>query len=174
MTFSLLVESTAPLAKAHPGLSGTRALADGREAFAARVQLIDAAQHSIDCQYYIWRNDVSGTLLLEALRRAAQRGVRVRLLLDDHNTAGLDGLLAALDSQQHFEVRLFNPHRLRDWRLLGLLADFARLNRRMHNKSFTVDGAVSIVGGRNVGDEYFGGHQEISFIDLDVLVVGDA
>ena len=169
-----LAECTARLVKDHPGQSGTLALADGRESFAARVQLIDAAQRSIDCQYYIWRPDVSGTLLLEALRRAANRGVSVRLLLDDHNTAGLDTMLAACDSHGNFAVRLFNAHRLRRWRLLGLLMDFARLNRRMHNKSFTVDGAVTIVGGRNVGDEYFGAHQGISFIDLDVLAIGDA
>ncbi|HEU4592985.1 MAG TPA: phospholipase D family protein [Steroidobacteraceae bacterium] len=169
-----IADFTTGLTRSHAGLSGVLALADGRRAFAARAQLIEAAQHGIDCQYYIWRNDMSGQLLLDALRRAAQRGVRVRLLLDDHNTDGLDALLAAHDSLPNFEVRLFNPHRFRSWRIFGLLADFARLNRRMHNKSFTVDGAASIVGGRNVGDEYFGANAELAFVDLDVLVVGEA
>jgi putative cardiolipin synthase len=171
---SPLAERATPSAETHADQSGVLMLVDSRDAFAARAQLVDAARHSVDCQCYIWRNDISGNLLLDALRRAAQRGVRVRLLLDDHNTAGLDALLAACAAQPNFEVRLFNPHRLRRWRLLGLLLDFARLNRRMHNKSFTIDGAVTIVGGRNVGDEYFGAHQERSFIDLDVLVVGEA
>jgi putative cardiolipin synthase len=168
-----IADSTTPLTQPHPGLSGVTLLADGRDAFAARAHLIDTARQSIDCQCYIWRNDLSGTWLLDALRRAAERGVRVRLLLDDHNTAGLDTLLAAHDAQRNFEVRLFNPHRLRRWRWLGLLGDFARLNRRMHNKSLTVDGAASIVGGRNVGDEYFGAHLEMAFIDLDLLVTGE-
>jgi putative cardiolipin synthase len=169
-----LADCTTALTQAHPGRSGVLALTDGRDAFAARAQLIDAAQHRVDCQYYIWRNDMSGLLLLDALRRAAQRGVQVRLLLDDHNTDGLDPLLAAHAALPNFEVRLFNPHRLRRWRLIGLLADFARLNRRMHNKSFTVDGVVSIVGGRNVGDEYFGAHAAVAFVDLDALAIGDA
>jgi putative cardiolipin synthase len=167
-----IANPTQALAREHPGQSGVLALRDGHDAFAARAQLADAAHHGIDCQCYIWRNDMSGTLLLDALRRAADRGVRIRLLLDDHNTEGLDVLLAALDAHANIEVRLFNPHRMRRWRLVGLLLDFARLNRRMHNKSFTVDGAVTIVGGRNVGDEYFGAHREFSFIDLDVLAVG--
>src|SRR5690606_10063774 len=105
--------------------------------------------------YYIWRTDMSGILLAEALYRAAERGVRVRLLLDDNNTVGADPMLAALDSHENIEVRLFNPFPIRRYRILGYLGDFARLNRRMHNKSFTVDNQVTIVGGRNVGDEYF-------------------
>jgi putative cardiolipin synthase len=115
---------------------------------------------------------MSGTLLAEALRRAAERGVQVRLLLDDNNTAGLDAVLAALDQHPNIEVRLFNPFRMRRWRLLGWLVDFARLNRRMHNKSFTADGQATIIGGRNVGDEYFGAGRHFDFVDLDVLAIG--
>jgi putative cardiolipin synthase len=98
--------------------------------------------------------------------------VRVRLLLDDNNTAGLDPLLAALDREPNLEVRLFNPFAMRRWRGLGYLTDFSRLNRRMHNKSFTADGQATIVGGRNVGDEYFGAAGDMLFVDLDVLAIG--
>lgn len=167
-----LGQAIAPLAAAHPGQSGVAPLIDGRDAFAARVLLARSAQRSLDVQYYIWRGDLTGTLMLDALRDAAARGVRVRLLLDDNNTAGLDPVLAALDREANVEVRLFNPFALRRWRGLGYLTDFSRLNRRMHNKSFTADGQASIVGGRNVGDEYFGVAGGMLFVDLDVLAVG--
>ena len=148
--------SVGALVQAHPGRSGLIALADGRDAFAARVRLAEVAERSLDVQYYIWHDDMSGTLLFDALRRAADRGVRVRLLLDDNNTAALDGILAALDAHPNIELRLFNPFAIRNWRVLGYLGDFPRLNRRMHNKSFTADNQATIIGGRNVGDEYFG------------------
>lgn len=167
-----LLHSVMPRVRLHPGKSGIVELRDGREAFAARALLADAAERTLDIQYYIWRNDMSGTLLFDALRRAADRGVRVRLLLDDNNTAGLDTLIAAIDAHPQIEVRLFNPFTLRRWRVLNYFTDFARLNRRMHNKTFTADNQVTIVGGRNVGDEYFDAHQEFSFVDLDVLAIG--
>ena len=169
---SALARAVLPLTEAHPGVSGLVALDEGGDAFAARIQLADAAEHRIDAQYYIWHHDNAGTLLLQALLRAADRGVRVRLLLDDNNTAGLDDTLAALDAHPRVEVRVFNPFPLRRFRVLGLLADFARLNRRMHNKSFTVDGVATIVGGRNIGDEYFGTGDGVQFIDLDVFAIG--
>lgn len=161
-----------PLTMAHPGLAGIHALADGRDAFAARAVLAQAADRSLDVQYYIWRNDTTGRLMFDALRAAAERGVRVRLLLDDNNTAGLDASLAALDAHPMIEVRLFNPNGIRSVRAVGMAADFMRLNRRMHNKSFTADNQVTIIGGRNVGDEYFGAAGEISFADLDVVAAG--
>jgi putative cardiolipin synthase len=167
-----LGSSRAPLAAAPAGTSGVTLLQDGFAAFAARALLADSAERALDVQYYIWHDDLSGTLLLEALHRAADRGVKVRLLLDDNNTLGLDATLAALDSHPNVEVRLFNPYRLRRLRLLELLVDFPRLNRRMHNKSFTADALVTIIGGRNVGDEYFGASKETLFLDLDVLAVG--
>jgi len=160
------------MVEAHPGQSGVFALQEGLDAFAARVLLAGAAEHTLDVQYYIWHHDMSGTLLLEALHRAADRGVRVRLLLDDNNTTGLDPWIAALDAHPNIEVRLFNPFKHRRWRVLDYLVDFARVNRRMHNKSFTADGQATIIGGRNVGDEYFGAGQDISFVDLDVIAVG--
>jgi putative cardiolipin synthase len=171
-TETRLGRSVEPRARQHPGQSGIVELRDGRDAFAARMLLADIAERTLDLQYYIWRNDMSGALLFAALCRAAERGVRVRLLLDDNNTNGLDGFLGALASHPNIQVRLFNPFRLRRWRPLEYLTDFARLNRRMHNKSFTVDGEVAIVGGRNIGDEYFDANQALSFVDLDVMAVG--
>ncbi|HVL08834.1 MAG TPA: phospholipase D family protein [Burkholderiaceae bacterium] len=167
-----LAQAIDPLIRQHPGRSGIFPLHDGLDAFAARALLADAAERTLDVQYYIWRNDLSGTLLTEALHRAAERGVHVRLLLDDNNTGGLDSALAALDAHPNVEVRLFNPFAQRRWRVLGYLTDFARLNRRMHNKSLTADRQATIVGGRNVGDEYFNASASIGFVDLDVLAVG--
>ncbi len=169
---TLLGRGVEPLAAAHPGRSGVLPLSDGGDAFAARVALADAAERSLDVQYYIWHGDMSGTLLFEALHRAADRGVRVRLLLDDNNTAGLDPLLATLDTHPMIEVRLFNPYPHRRWRWLGYLTDFSRLNRRMHNKSFTADSQATVMGGRNVGDEYFDAGEGVLFVDLDVIAVG--
>jgi len=167
-----LAAACEPRASAHPGMSGVVPITDGRDAFAARALLADAAERTLDVQYYIWHNDRSGTLLLDALRRAADRGVYVRLLLDDNNTTGFDDILAALDTHPRIEVRLFNSFRHRRARWVDYLTDFARLNRRMHNKSFTADGQATIVGGRNVGDEYFGAGHDVLFVDLDVLAIG--
>ena len=167
-----LQTAVAALTRAHAGESGFVPLHDGRESFAARMALADAAERTLDVRYYIWRQDISGMLLFDVMRRAAERGVRVRLLLDDNNTVGLDPVLAALDSHPRIEIRLFNPFRQRRWRWLGYLTDFSRLNRRMHNKSFTADGAATIVGGRNIGDEYFGAGDQALFVDLDTLAIG--
>src|SRR4051812_10989667 len=163
------------MVEAHPGRSGIHPLSDAHDAFAARVLLARAAERTLDVQYYIWHHDRSGMLLFKALRDAADRGVRVRLLLDDNNTSGLDATLAALEAHPNIEVRLFNPFPTRRLRALAYLTDFSRLNRRMHNKSFTADNQATIVGGRNVGDEYFGASTESAmFVDLDVLAVGPA
>src|ERR1700730_9737892 len=167
-----LGRAISPMVDAHPGVSGIYPLPDARDAFAARVLLAQGAERTLDVQYYIWRNDMSGTLLFEALRSAADRGVRVRLLLDDNNTSGLDALLASLASHSNIEVRLFNPFVIREARWIGYVTDFLRLNRRMHNKSFTADNQATIIGGRNVGDEYFGVPEAIVFVDLDVMAVG--
>ena len=166
-----LGRSISPLLEAHPGLCGIHALADSRDAFAARSHLAQAAERTLDVQYYIWENDMTGTLLFEELHAAADRGVRVRFLLDDNGTSGLDPILAALDAHSNIEVRLFNPFVIRKPRL-GYLTDFFRANRRMHNKSFTADNQVTIIGGRNVGDEYFGAAEGLLFVDLDVMAVG--
>lgn len=154
------------------GQSGIRPLGQAGEAFAARMLLAASAGSSIDAQYYIWHPDHTGLLLFEALWAAADRGVRVRLLLDDNGAKGLDPTLTALDSHPNIDVRLYNPLVHRSLRPLNYLTDFTRANRRMHNKSFTVDNQATVVGGRNVGNEYFGAESEVEFSDLDVLAVG--
>lgn len=158
-------------ADARPGLSGVAPVRNGHDALASRLALIDRAEVSIDAQYYIWHDDTSGILLLDALMRAAARGVRVRLLLDDNGVPGMDGYLAALDTLDNIEVRLFNPSTIRRPKLLGYAIDFLRMNRRMHNKALIVDGAAAVVGGRNIGDEYFG-LEDAYFVDLDVFAIG--
>ncbi|NYT65100.1 phospholipase D family protein [Alcaligenaceae bacterium] len=155
-----------------PGKTGIYMLDDPYDAFAARMVLAQMAEKTLDIQYYIWRKDLTGTLLFEALHEAADRGVRVRLLLDDNNTSNLDDILAALNAHPNIEVRLFNPFVRRTHRWLTYLTDFSRANRRMHNKSFTADNQATIMGGRNIGDEYFGAAQEVQFADLDVLALG--
>ncbi|WP_101675581.1 phospholipase D family protein [Alloalcanivorax mobilis] len=167
-----LGQALAPALAAHPGFSGIHTLSDAHEAFAARVHMIHAATRTLDVQYYIWRDDITGTLLFQALRAAADRGVRVRLLLDDNNTKGLDAVLAELDAHPNIQLRLFNPFVIRGARLWGFITDFSRVNRRMHNKSLTADNRVTLIGGRNIGDEYFGATPGLLFADLDVLAVG--
>ena len=159
---------------ANPGKTGIHAFPDPYDAFAARAVLAAAAEKSLDVQYYIWHGDQVGYLLFEAIWQAAERGVRVRLLLDDYNTRGLDPTIAVIDAHPNIEVRLYNPVLQRDARALNLLTDFTRVNHRMHNKSFTADNQVSIVGGRNIGNEYFGAGSGVGFADLDVIAVGRA
>jgi len=168
-----LAEALVQSSERHKGLTGIAPIQNGLDAFAARILLANAAVSSIDVQYYIWRADMTGHLLLKALHRAADRGVRVRLLLDDNGIEGLDDILAALDAHPNIEVRLYNPFTLRRFKRLSYAFDFFRLNHRMHNKAFTVDGRASILGGRNIGDEYFGTGTTPLQIDLDVLAVGD-
>ncbi|MEO8486813.1 MAG: phospholipase D family protein [Betaproteobacteria bacterium] len=171
-TSTRLGRAVAPDAAAHRGRSGVHALPTSGDAFAARVLLADAAEATLDAQYYIWHDDATGTLMMEALWRAAGRGVRVRMLVDDFDTSGLDERLATLDAHRNIEVRLYNPFAHRGMRSLDFAADFGRVNRRMHNKSFTVDNQATIVGGRNIGDEYFGAGEGVEFTDLDVVAIG--
>ena len=166
------LESALRPAEAERQDSGIYLLDDAHDAFVARATLIESADHALDIQYYIWHNDVSGNLLFNMLYRAADRGVRVRLLLDDNNTNGMDNILAALNHHANIEIRLFNPFMNRKWRALGYLTDFPRLNRRMHNKSLTADNRATIVGGRNIGDEYFNVSGDTVFADMDVLATG--
>jgi putative cardiolipin synthase len=169
---TLLARAFGPLAAAHPGQSGLHPLASGMDAFVARLLLADVAEESLDVQYYIWHDDVTGRWLADRLVRAADRGVRVRVLLDDIGTAPDDFALLVLDHHPNIEVRLFNPVATRETRGLGTLAEFGRVNRRMHNKSFTADNQATIIGGRNVGDEYYDARPDLEFGDLDVLGVG--
>ncbi len=160
----------------HPGQSGFYLLRSGYEAFLARASLTESAQRSIDVQYYIVHGDQTGKLLIQCLLKAADRGVRVRLLVDDHHTGGRDLEMAALDAHPNFQVRVFNPYSARQLVIVSRPLDFllhpSRLNRRMHNKVFAVDNQVAIVGGRNLGDEYFDASQDLEFHDLDLMAVG--
>ncbi len=169
---SLLVHHIMQETSQHPDKTGVYPFANGLDSFVARLSLVETAKHSLDIRYYIWKNDISGALLTQRIFAAADRGVRVRILLDDNSMAGMDGVIKALDDHPNIEVRLFNPFMHRRFRWIGFLNDFDRLNQRMHNKSFTADSAISIVGGRNVGDEYFGAGDGMMFADMDVAVVG--
>lgn len=161
------------LANAPAEKTAVQVLTDPIDALAARLELIGAAEVSLDLQYYLWQNDTAGALMLGAMRKAAARGVRVRLLIDDNGTAGMDRILAALDQMPNIQVRLFNPFPLRRARVLGYLSDFYRLNRRMHNKAMIVDGRIAILGGRNIGSDYFDPRSETGlYMDLDVAVSG--
>ena len=157
---------------AHPGQSGFILLENGLDAFVARALLAEYAERSIDVQYYLYHNDLTGKLLTHQLRKAADRGVRVRILVDDMGLAGRDLGSAVLDSHPNIEVRIFNPFSRNVGRLSQLLTRFGAVTRRMHNKSFTVDNEVTILGGRNIGNEYFDADPDIAFADLDVLLIG--
>ncbi|TXH69352.1 MAG: phospholipase D family protein [Thiothrix sp.] len=159
-------------ARHHPKLSGFSLLAGGRQAFNDRLAMIELAEKSLDLQYYIWEEDTTGLILAERLLKAADRGVRVRILLDDNNMANRDRGIALLDAHLHIEIRMANPFAQRHQRLIGFITDFDRLNHRMHNKSMAADGAIAIVGGRNIGDNYFEVDEKANFRDMDLFVAG--
>ncbi|WP_341925828.1 phospholipase D family protein [Stenotrophomonas geniculata] len=165
-----------PLQDAHPGQSGVAFLSDGMDAFAARAMITTHAGRSLDLQYYIWHDDLIGHLMAKALYDAAERGVRVRILLDDMNAQDKDALMMALDRHPNIEIRLYNPFRNRSGiaRTLELVQRAFSVNHRMHNKSWIADGRVAIVGGRNIGEEYFSARTDVNFQDLDLLVAGPA
>jgi len=157
----------------HPGLSGFSLLQYGENAFLARLAMIDVAEKSVDAQYYIWDADLTGRILASRLMRAADRGVRVRLLIDDiYQTRERDYLIALMDAHPNIEIRLFNPVTNRFWRHMSFLADFSRVNHRMHNKLLVIDNVLGVVGGRNIADIYFGVSEDHNYRDLDVLTAG--
>ena len=159
--------------EAHDGLSGFYPLIEGMDSFGARLYLIGVAERSIDLQYFLMKDDIAGRILAAALLRAADRGVRVRFLLDDVFTTVGDETLGRLDQHENIEVRLFNPIARGGSGFLNFLSDFKRANRRMHNKSFTVDNQITIVGGHNIAAEYFELKTEAEFLDFDMLAVGE-
>jgi putative cardiolipin synthase len=152
--------------------SGFFLLTDGIDALGTRLQLALKAERTIDAQYYLITNDMVGLVFVRSLLKAADRGVRVRLLLDDIQTQGYDAGMAALDSHPNFEIRIFNPFASRTARFWDGMWSFSRINRRMHNKSFTADNRVTIIGGRNIADEYFAAREDVNMGDIDVLGVG--
>ena len=157
-----------------PQTSGFRALDGSREALEWRLALIDSAVSSLDIQTYLWYPDNTGRLLLERAVRAAQRGVRVRLIIDDLLTIGMDQLIVELQNHPNIEFRMFNPWRGRGLgnRVAEMIAEMERLNIRMHDKLQIVDGVAAIVGGRNLGDHYFGLSEAYNFHDLDLIGFG--
>lgn len=157
----------------HPDLSGYHPLVTGANAFAARSILTGMARKNIDVQYYIWHNDQAGQLLLKDLWEAAERGVMVRLLLDDfNNNAKFDQHLLRFASHPNIAVRIINPLIHRKFQTLNYITGLPRINRRMHNKSMTFDKQITIIGGRNIGDEYLSNDKNSQFADLDVLLIG--
>lgn len=166
-----------PLEAAHPGESAAATLFDNLDAFAARFESIRRAARSIDLQYYIWRDDITGNLLAGELLAAADRGIRVRILLDDVNVLGLDPLWFNLNGHPRVEMRIFNPiqHRHNALRRgIEMALALVRYNRRMHTKSWTVDGRIAILGGRNIGDTYFDAarRRKRNSLDADMLLTG--
>ncbi|MBM2769482.1 phospholipase D family protein [Burkholderia anthina] len=159
-------------AAAHPGQDAFHLLRDPVDALDARVLLADRADRSLDLQYYIWHDDLTGHELADAIMRAADRGVRVRVLLDDLGTNADDRKLLEISSHPNIEIRLFNPVATRHFKKIGTVFEFARVNRRMHNKAMIADNQAAIIGGRNIGDEYFGASSMLEFGDLDVVVHG--
>ena len=159
-------------------LTGFRLMPLGSYALDARMELARRARDSLDVQYYLIKGDRTGRLFMRSLRDAALRGVRVRLLVDDLYTAGSDPMFSGLAAFPNVEVRLFNPFCCARASIAGKylasIADFGRLNHRMHNKLFIVDSTAVIMGGRNIADEYFTRSEANNFVDMDVLLVGAA
>jgi putative cardiolipin synthase len=155
------------------GQDGFMLLESGLDAFVARALLAHYAERSIDVQYYLYHRDLVGRLLMHKLIQAANRGVRVRLLIDDMDLGGRDNSLLALDNHPNIEMRVFNPFDRKIGRMSQFVTGFGSVTRRMHNKSFTVDNQVTIVGGRNIGNEYFDADPTLEFSDLDVMAIGN-
>jgi putative cardiolipin synthase len=161
-----------PELAAHPGKSGIILVPTGEWGFRARAGLANAAEQTLDVQYYIWEADTAGKALVERLLRAADRGVRVRMLLDHFTIKDVDFRFAQVDQHPNIEIRLFNPYANRTFRSFEFLTSFSRLNHRMHNKAFIADNAMAVVGGRNIGDNYFGVDSAANFRDLDMAIAG--
>jgi putative cardiolipin synthase len=167
-TGSAIAEATSD----HPGQSGFLLLESGLDAFVARAVLARFAERSIDVQYYLYHDDLVGRLFTDQLIKAADRDVRVRLLVDDMDLSGRDLGLAVLDAHPNIEVRIFNPFSRKTGRTSQFITRFGSVTRQMHNKRFTVDNQATILGGRNIGNEYFDADPDLAFADLDVMGIG--
>jgi len=174
---TILDRAIGTLTSFHEGESGLALLSQNMQALAYRALAARTAGRSLDLMYYYWNDDLTGKLLFHEVLAAADRGVRVRILLDDMNTLGRDPIYRAIDQHSNIELRLFNPARSRGdvlRRGIELLLRAFSATRRMHNKAWIADGRLAIVGGRNIGDEYFDASQEANFRDMDLLMVGPA
>ena len=156
----------------HPGKSGFDVIRYGREAFTARIAMTDLTDKTLDLQYYLWDPDETGRLLALHTLQVADRGVKVRILLDDIGLQGRDNVIAAMDAHPNIEIRIFNPFSNRGMHALDFLTDTQRVNHRMHNKTVIMDNTFAIVGGRNIGNHYFGVSKDINFRDMDIAAVG--
>ena len=158
--------------EASEGLSGFYPLQEGMQALGMRLRLAEQAEKSLDLQYFLMKNDTAGAVIANALLKAADRGVRVRFLLDDIFTTVPDDSFLLINQHPNIDIRIFNPVSRSGISALNFIGDFKQANRRMHNKSFTADNAISVVGGRNIADEYFELKTDSVFIDFDILAVG--
>ena len=163
-------------ARKRDGDSAFRIISVGVDGFLVRAQMIDAAEKTLDLQYFIFRGDETGRLLTDSLMRAADRGVRVRVLVDDGDTVAGDEQISALDAHPNIEIRIFNPFAYRGHSKLRRSIEFmlhaSRLDYRMHNKLLVVDNSVALIGGRNIGNQYFQMDPDSQFADDDVFAAG--
>ena len=173
-TATALGRALAPALAEHPGQSGFALMQYGGLAFLARAALADLAERTLDVQYYIYEADSSGVVLADHLLAAAERGVRVRLLVDDNNLVRSEDRLATLAGHRNLEIRVFNPYhnRVRWMRPFEALTSFGRVQRRMHNKIFAVDSQLAVIGGRNISDDYFDANRRVNFTDVELLAAG--
>lgn len=167
-----LGRAVAPLLQEQAGNSGVILLGDGVDAFVGRAVLATLAEKSLDVQYYMFHQDTVGRLLIREFVKAADRGVRVRLLIDDMYGEEADDVWSALDTHPNMEVRLYNPFVRGKSKGLQMVTQAKRVNHRMHSKTYTVDNQFTIVGGRNIGDEYFNADENVAFSDLDAMAIG--
>lgn len=160
--------------KLNQGLTGYLFMREAFQSIAARIHLIRKAKLSLDLQYYIWADDFIGRLVLYEILKAADRGVNIRLLLDDQNGIKLDKQLKALITHPKIQIKIYNPYKFRHLRILDYIFRLSKINRRMHNKLIIADGAIAVTGGRNISSEYFDASQSFQFTDMDILFYGTA
>ena len=168
------IQKTEARENVQEGLTAYLPLYDGFMSIAARLHLINHAKHHLDLQYYIWNDDFIGNLVLSQLLNAADRGVKVRLLIDDQNGTQLDDKLLALSQHPNIETKLFNPYKFRHFRALDYGLRLKKVNHRMHNKLIIADGSVAVTGGRNISSEYFEASNDFQFTDVDIFFAGNA
>lgn len=156
------------------GLTAYLAMSDAFQSIAARIHLIRQAKYSLDLQYYIWADDFIGNLMLHELLKAADRGVKVRVLIDDQNGTKIDPQLKALSTHPNIEIKLYNPYKFRHFRVLDYIFRLKQINHRMHNKLIIADGIIAVTGGRNISSEYFDASESFQFTDMDILFFGTA
>ena len=168
------INNSETASKLQQGLTAYLAMNDAFQSIAARVHLIREAKYNLDLQYYIWADDFIGRLMLHELLKAADRGVKIRLLLDDQNGTKLDPQLKALSIHPNISTKIYNPYRHRKFRVVDYLLRTMQINYRMHNKLIIADGIIAVTGGRNISSEYFDASDSFQFTDMDILFFGTA